>query len=95
MSAINHDTEVPTNSRKEVLMGYQYALHQHKKKLLVEKASLEKVRRAIAHQADHIGASTVRHRIPARPGPYYQRYICSMVYHSDHIFVPLYVTNHD
>jgi hypothetical protein len=26
MSAINHGTEVPTNSRREVLMGYQYAL---------------------------------------------------------------------
>jgi hypothetical protein len=31
MSAINHSTEVPANSRREVLMGYQYALHQHKK----------------------------------------------------------------
>jgi hypothetical protein len=29
MSAINHGTEVPANSRREVLMGYQYALHQH------------------------------------------------------------------
>jgi hypothetical protein len=48
-------------------MGYQYALHQHKKKLLAEKkASLGKVRRAIAHQADHIGASMERHRIPAK-----------------------------
>jgi hypothetical protein len=27
MSAINHDTKVPTDSRREVLMGYQYALH--------------------------------------------------------------------
>jgi hypothetical protein len=33
MSAINHGTEVPANTRREVLMGYQYALHQHKKKL--------------------------------------------------------------
>jgi hypothetical protein len=33
MSAINHGTEVPANSRRDVLMGYQYALHQHKKKL--------------------------------------------------------------
>jgi hypothetical protein len=33
MSAINHGMEVPANSRREVLMGYQYALHQHKKKL--------------------------------------------------------------
>jgi hypothetical protein len=33
MSAINHGTEVPANSRREVLMGYQYALRQHKKRL--------------------------------------------------------------
>jgi hypothetical protein len=33
MSAINHGTEVPANSRSEVLMGYQYALHQRRKKL--------------------------------------------------------------
>jgi hypothetical protein len=32
MSAINHGTEVHANSRREVLMGYQYALHQHRKK---------------------------------------------------------------
>jgi hypothetical protein len=37
MSAINHGTEVPANSRREVLMGYQYALHQPKKKLREEK----------------------------------------------------------
>jgi hypothetical protein len=37
MSAINHGTKVPANSRREVLMGYQYALHQHKKKLREEK----------------------------------------------------------
>jgi hypothetical protein len=37
MSAINHGTEVPTDSRREVLMGYQYALHQHKNKLREER----------------------------------------------------------
>jgi hypothetical protein len=37
MSAINHGTEVPIDSRREVLMGYQYALHQHKKKLREER----------------------------------------------------------
>jgi hypothetical protein len=37
MSAINRGTEVPANSRREVLMGYQYALHQHKKKLRKER----------------------------------------------------------
>jgi hypothetical protein len=31
MSAINHGTRIPANSRREVLMGYLYALHQHKK----------------------------------------------------------------
>jgi hypothetical protein len=30
MSAINHGTDVPADSRREVLMGYQYALHQRK-----------------------------------------------------------------
>jgi hypothetical protein len=33
MSAVNHGTDVPIDSRREVLMGYQYALHQGKKKL--------------------------------------------------------------
>jgi hypothetical protein len=42
MSAINHGTEVPANSRREVLMGYQYALHQHKKKLREEKDELKR-----------------------------------------------------
>jgi hypothetical protein len=37
MLAINHGTEVPADSRREVLMGYQYALHQHRKKLREEK----------------------------------------------------------
>jgi hypothetical protein len=31
-SAINHGTEVPEGSRREVLIGYQYALYQHRKK---------------------------------------------------------------
>jgi hypothetical protein len=42
MSAINHNTEVPANSRREILMGYQYALHQHKKKLRAEQSELRK-----------------------------------------------------
>jgi hypothetical protein len=33
MSTINQGMEVPANSRREVLMGYQYALHHHKNKL--------------------------------------------------------------
>jgi hypothetical protein len=42
MSAINHATEIPANSRREVLMGYQYALHQHRKKLRKEKDKLRR-----------------------------------------------------
>jgi hypothetical protein len=37
MSAINHGMEVPADSRKEVLIGYQYALHQRRKKLREER----------------------------------------------------------
>jgi hypothetical protein len=37
MSAINHGTEVPADSGREVLMGYQYALHQRRKKLREER----------------------------------------------------------
>jgi hypothetical protein len=37
MSAINHGTDVPADSRREVLMGYQYALYQHRKKLREER----------------------------------------------------------
>jgi hypothetical protein len=37
MIAINHGTDVPTDSKREVLMGYQYALHQRKKKLRQER----------------------------------------------------------
>jgi hypothetical protein len=40
MLAVNHGTEVPEGSRREVLMGYQYALHQHKKKLREERDML-------------------------------------------------------
>jgi hypothetical protein len=36
-SAINHGTEVPEGSRREVLMGYHYALYQHRKKLREER----------------------------------------------------------
>jgi hypothetical protein len=36
-SAINYGTEVPEGSRREVLMGYHYALYQHRKKLREER----------------------------------------------------------
>jgi hypothetical protein len=37
MTAISHETDVPVDSRREVLMGYQYVLHQRKKKLRQER----------------------------------------------------------
>jgi hypothetical protein len=37
MPAVNHGTDIPADSRREVLMGYQYALHQHRKKLRQER----------------------------------------------------------
>jgi hypothetical protein len=42
MSAINHGTKVPANSRREVLVGYQYALHQHKKRLRMERDNIRR-----------------------------------------------------
>jgi hypothetical protein len=42
MSAINHGTEIPANSKREVLMGYQYALHQHKKRPREEKDNIRR-----------------------------------------------------
>jgi hypothetical protein len=44
MSAINHGMEVLADSRREVLIGYQYALHQRRKKLREEKHVYEKPR---------------------------------------------------
>jgi hypothetical protein len=41
-SAVNHGTTIPAESRREVLMGYQYALHQHKKQLLQEISELRR-----------------------------------------------------
>jgi hypothetical protein len=37
MTAVNHGTDIPADSRREVLMGYQYALHQRRKKLRQER----------------------------------------------------------
>jgi hypothetical protein len=41
-SAVNRGTTIPMDSRRAVLMGYQYALHQHKKELLQEKSELKR-----------------------------------------------------
>jgi hypothetical protein len=72
MSAINHGTDVPANLRREVLMGYQYALHQHKKNLRAEKSELRKSQesnsassRSYWNEYSEIsGSSKERHREP-------------------------------
>jgi hypothetical protein len=72
MSTINHDTEVPTNSRREILMGYQYALHQHRKKLREEKdeSSRSQENNGVSSGAywdeysDALESSRERHRDP-------------------------------
>jgi hypothetical protein len=53
MSAINHGTEVPADSRREVLMGYQLVLHQCRKKLREEK---DKFRRSQENNSVSSGA---------------------------------------
>jgi hypothetical protein len=68
MSAINHGTEVPTNSRREVLMGYQYALHQHRKKLRKEKDEFRRSQKTTTCQVEHIGTNTMTHQSPAEKG---------------------------
>jgi hypothetical protein len=37
MTAVNRGTDVPADSRRKVLMGYQYALHQRRKKVREER----------------------------------------------------------
>jgi hypothetical protein len=72
MLAINHGTEVPADSRREVLMGYQYTLHQHKKKLREEKSELRRSRENNSassrsyedEQSEMSGSSEERHREP-------------------------------
>jgi hypothetical protein len=62
MSAINHGREVPANSRREVLMGYQYALHQHKKRLREERDNVGEVKKITVCQVENTGISTAKHQ---------------------------------
>jgi hypothetical protein len=41
-AAVNHGAAIPADSRREVLMGYHYALHQQKKQLLREKSEIRR-----------------------------------------------------
>jgi hypothetical protein len=72
MSAINHSTEVPTDSGREFLMGYQYALHQRRKKLREERDEFMRSRDNIStssggywdEYSDALESSIERHRDP-------------------------------
>jgi hypothetical protein len=71
-SAVNHGTTIPTDSSREVLMGYQYALHQHKKWLLQEHSELRRScesnsianRTQWEERSDTSQSSEERHREP-------------------------------
>jgi hypothetical protein len=52
-AAINHGVVILANSMREVLMGYQYALHQQKKRLVREKSEIRR-RRELASAASRI-----------------------------------------
>jgi hypothetical protein len=65
MSAINHDMEVPANSRREVLMGYQYALYQQKKKLRKEKDEFRRSQENNSVSSRAYGTNTTTHQSPA------------------------------
>jgi hypothetical protein len=72
MSTINHGTKVATDSRREVLMGYQYALHQRRKKLREERDMFMRSQDNIStssggywdEYSDASESSTERHRDP-------------------------------
>jgi hypothetical protein len=70
MSAINHGTEVLANSRREVLMGYQYALHQHKKKLREEKEEFRRSQEKEEFRRSSDGVPVC----PASSGAYWDEY---------------------
>jgi hypothetical protein len=71
-AVVNHGVAIPTNSMREVLMGYQYAPHQQRKRLLREKSEIRKrlesantaskILKAEHNNASHIGGW--RHRTP-------------------------------
>jgi hypothetical protein len=68
MSTINHGTEVSANSRREVLIGYQYALHQHRKKLREEKDVLRRSHENYSMSSGAYWMNTATHQSPAEKG---------------------------
>jgi hypothetical protein len=45
-AVVHCSAAIPTDSRREVLMGYQYTLHQQKKQLLWEKSEIRRVHKS-------------------------------------------------
>jgi hypothetical protein len=41
-AVVNHGVVIPPNSTREVLIGYQYALHQQRKRMLQEKREIQR-----------------------------------------------------
>jgi hypothetical protein len=46
-AVVNHGAVIPPNSTREVLIGYQYALHQQRKRMLQEKREIQRRRESI------------------------------------------------
>jgi hypothetical protein len=59
--AIEHDTPIPTNSSKNMLLGYHYALRQQAKQLAKEKIEIQKKRTQPLQQATLLAERVVMH----------------------------------
>jgi hypothetical protein len=47
-AVVNHGAFIPRESTRKVLMGYQYTLHQQRKRLLQEKSEIRKRRESVS-----------------------------------------------
>jgi hypothetical protein len=63
-AAVNHDVVIPPDSTREVLIGYQYALHHQKKRLLQENARYGEGVSQPAQQAGYGEKNVATHRTP-------------------------------
>jgi hypothetical protein len=60
-AAINHGAAIPAYLRREVLMGYQYALHQQKKQLLRERSEIWRMHELAVQQVKYRRRNTTMH----------------------------------
>jgi hypothetical protein len=68
MTAINRGTDVPVDSRREVLIGYKYALHQRRKKAREERDMFMRSRDDDSISSEEQWVSTVTHQKAAWRG---------------------------